>query len=236
VGPRRLAASARSFRLGVGLAAVALALAAMWQGGLLSDSSKEASTPPDLEPADASLQTAAETGYEVGLRPGNLAPDFEFSDFSGRRLRLSDFRGRPVAINFWASWCGPCKAEMPALEAAVSRYQARGLAVIGLNNGESFTNAKRFLDQVNVELTAIGFDPRADIARRYAVGGMPTTYFIDSNGVITRVVTGALNERLLQSAVDEAIIGWGRVEANFRASELASVGSSELANRLTFEP
>jgi peroxiredoxin len=218
------------------MALVTLALAVFWQWGLLFDTAQETGTPAGLEPADTSLRTADEAGYEVGLRPGNVAPDFEFSDSNGRRLRLSDFRGRPLALNFWASWCPPCKAEMAALEAAVNRYQARSLAVIGLNNGEPYANARRFLDQVQVELTAIGFDPRADIARLYAVEGMPTTYFIDSNGVITRVVTGVLNERLLESAVDDAIIGWGRVKANFLTSELANLGLSEATNLVNLEP
>ncbi|HXH20562.1 MAG TPA: TlpA disulfide reductase family protein [Dehalococcoidia bacterium] len=201
-------------RLGAGAAIVGLALLALWQAGLLFDTSDGGdAADAALEPADASVRTPAVSGYEVGLRPGNLAPDFEFSDFEGRRQRLSDYRGRPVALNFWASWCGPCKAEMPALEAAVRRYEARGLAVIGMNNGESLKTAQRFLNEVKVELSAFGYDPQQAVVRRYAIDGMPTTYFIDANGVITRVVTGTLNERILQSAIEEAIIGWGRVQA-----------------------
>jgi thiol-disulfide isomerase/thioredoxin len=197
-------------RLAAGAAVVVVALVALWQAGLLfpEEESLDPSA-PDLEVADASVTTPPAAGYEVGLRPGNLAPDFEFSDFNGRRQRLSEYRGRPVAVNFWASWCGPCEAEMPALETALRRYPS--LAIIGINNGESYRTARRFLDKVQVELSAYGFDPQQAVVRRYAIDGMPTTYFIDANGVITRVVPGALNERLLQSAIEEAIIGWGRV-------------------------
>jgi thiol-disulfide isomerase/thioredoxin len=199
-------------RLAAGAAVVALALLALWQSGLLfpDDEGLDPSA-PDLDPADASVTTPSIAGYEVGLKPGSLAPDFEFSDFEGRRQRLSDYRGRAVAINFWASWCGPCEAEMPDLAQALRRYPT--LAIIGMNNGESYRTAQRFLEKVQVELTAFGFDPQQAVVRRYAVDGMPTTYFIDANGIVTRIVTGALNERLLQSAIEEAIIGWGRVQA-----------------------
>lgn len=208
--------SGRLLRLIAGLAAVSLVLAILWQTGLLFGVSNPAvvqlDEPVNLRRADVGIDTPSRAGLQAGLKPGNLAPDFEFSDYSGERLRLSSFRGRPVVVNFWASWCGPCRAEMPELEAAIGRYQARSLAIIGVNNGETYKNGRRFLDDVEVKLSAFAFDPEQDIVRRYAVQGMPTTYFLDSDGVITRVVMGALNERLLQSAVDEAIIGWGRVE------------------------
>ena len=202
------------FRLAAGGAVVLVTLIALWQAGLLfSTETTESEGPPGLANADASVQTPPHLGLQVGLRPGDLAPNFEFSDFEGHRLRLSDFRGRPVAVNFWASWCGPCKAEMPALEDAERRYQARSFAVIGVNNGETYRAGQRFLDEVGVDLTAFAFDPEGVIARRYAVQGMPTTYFLDADGVVTRVVAGVLTERILTSAIDEAIIGWGRAEA-----------------------
>ncbi len=197
-------------------AIVAVALGAMWQAGLLFGSDAGDAGGADLlaplQAVDMNVETPNQYQLKVGLRAGDLAPNFEFSDFDGQRLRLSDFRGRPVVVNFWASWCGPCKAEMPDLEEALKRYEARSLAVIGVNNGETYRTGQRFLDQVGVQLTAFAFDPDSRVAKGYAVQGMPTSYFIDGDGVITRVVTGALNDRLIQSGVDEAIIGWGRVQ------------------------
>lgn len=209
--------SGREFalRLGSGAAIVLVAFLALWRAGALDGDG--AGVPADvasqLAPADAAIETPHDGRLQVGLRPGELAPNFEFSTFEGERLRLSDFRGRPAVVNFWASWCGPCRAEMPELEAALRRYDYRGLAVIGVNNGESFRSATRFLEDVQVTLTAHAYDPAQGIVRRYAVQGMPTTYFIDAEGVITRVVAGALTRQGIETAVEEAIIGWGRVRA-----------------------
>jgi thiol-disulfide isomerase/thioredoxin len=162
-----------------------------------------------LELQPAQLTPGPETGeVRVGLRTGDLAPNFEFSAFDGRRLKLSDFRGRPVFLNFWATWCGPCKAELPAMETSLRNHEASGLAVVAMNNGEDFVPAERFLRDLEADLTAFGYDPESSVARRYELIGMPTSYFIDADGVITRVVAGALNERQMESAVQEVIQGY----------------------------
>jgi cytochrome c biogenesis protein CcmG/thiol:disulfide interchange protein DsbE len=204
-----------ALRLTLAAAIVGLSLVILWQAGLLSGGGSGAAdvkAPPGLRPADTSLETPSQLNFKVGLAPGNLAPDFEFSDYRGGRARLSDFRGQPVVLNFWASWCGPCKAELPAMSAMLRAYEGR-LAMIGVNNGESFATGKRFLDSVHADLTAFAFDPDQAVARRYGLQGLPTSFFIDAQGVITRVVPGALTPGILQSGIEEALIGWGRVQA-----------------------
>jgi thiol-disulfide isomerase/thioredoxin len=138
-----------------------------------------------------------------------VAPDFEFSAFDGSRMRLSDFRGRPVFLNFWATWCGPCRAELPAMEVKLRQHAPEGLVVLGVNNGERLRTAERFLDKLDVKLTAYAYDPGADIARRYSIQGMPTSYFIDAEGVITGVYAIALSESLMEEAIAQAIAGYG---------------------------
>jgi thiol-disulfide isomerase/thioredoxin len=184
----------------------------LWQAGIIFTSDKASITDAsgqtvELLPADASLDTVVVEGRSVGLREGNVAPDFEFSAFDGQRLRLSEFRGRPVLVNFWASWCGPCRAEMPDIEVILREHAADGLAVIAVNNGERIQAAQRFLERLNVEFTAFAYDPAADIVRRYQIPGMPTSYFIDADGVITGVYAIALSQTLLREAVQKAIAG-----------------------------
>ena len=192
---------------------VALGVVVLWRAGVLfaSDDAKVTSGGETiaLQPADASVATAPVASKSVGLAEGNVAPDFEFSAFDGKRQRLSDLRGRPVLLNFWATWCIPCRAEMPDVEAALHKYAPQQLAVVGMNNGEKFKPAQSFLDKIGVRFTAFGYDPDGSVAKRYAVQGMPTSYFIDAHGLITRVVTGALTPKLLEGGIDSAIAGGG---------------------------
>jgi cytochrome c biogenesis protein CcmG/thiol:disulfide interchange protein DsbE len=102
------------------------------------------------------------------------------------------------------------------MEAVLRQYESRSLTILGVNNGENFERGRRYLDDLGISLTAFAYDPEAAIVRKYAVQGMPTSYFIDADGVITRVFAGAISQRVMQSAVEEAIIGWGKVQAQPR--------------------
>ena len=159
-----------------------------------------------------SVRTPSLPGYEVGLATGNLAPNFEFSTYDGQRLRLADFRGRPVYLNFWATWCDPCKEEMPAIQQILNRYQPDHLAVIAINNGEDAAPAQKFVKKLGLSLTAFAFDPDQDVVKRYRIEGMPTSIFIDAEGLITRVIPGQISLKVMDSSVRDAIIGAGKVE------------------------
>jgi thiol-disulfide isomerase/thioredoxin len=197
------------------IAAVVLGAGALilWQAGIVFKSDDASITDDsgrtvELQSSDVSVETVASAGRSVGLEVGDVAPDFEFSSFEGERLRLSDFRGRPVFLNFWATWCGPCRAELPAMEVLLRDHEADRLAVIGVNNGERIQAAERFLERLDVKLTAYAYDPAASIAERYAILGMPTSYFIDSDGVITGVFATQLSPELMEEATTEAIAGY----------------------------
>jgi len=190
---------------------VAVAVVGLWQAGVLFQSDQgiveTGGQMVSLAPADAAIETPNPRGLTVGLREGELAPDFEFSAFDGQRLKLSDFRGRPVFINFWATWCGPCRAEMPDIQTVLEDHAGDRLVVIGINNGEALAPAQRYLDKLDMRWTAFAYDPQQDIVRRYGIYGMPTSFFVDAEGVIVRVHSGQLSLRIMQSAVGEAIAG-----------------------------
>ena len=209
--------SALSRRAQVGRAvaaatAVSLILVLLWQAGVIFESESGVGASSDGEavtllPADTTIETPGAGPLPVGLRAGELAPDFEFSTFDGRRLKLSDYRGRAVILNFWASWCGPCRAEMPDMEAVLHRFEDEGLAILGVNNGESLRTPTRFLADLDIEFSAFAFDPGQDVVGLYAIRGMPTSYFIDADGLITRVVIGQLTPAILETNVLEALAG-----------------------------
>ena len=199
-------------RLAAAAVVLAIGVIALWQAGVVFNSNEASITDAsgrtvELQPSDVSVTTPTPPGRTVGLEKGDVAPDFEFSSFDGDRMRLSDFRGRPVFLNFWATWCGPCRAELPRMEVALRDHAGDGLAIIAVNNGESIQTAERFLQKLDVKLTAYAYDPAASVVRRYSILGFPTSYFIDANGVITGVYATELSTKLMEDAIQEAIAG-----------------------------
>lgn len=193
-------------RLAGAAVALVLGFVVLWQAGILF--SDDETGDPSIFSADTSVETPPVEGYKVGLNAGDLAPDFEFSTFDGRRVRLSDFRGRPVLVNFWATWCQPCRTEMPAIDEAVRRYQADNVAVLAMNRGERYGPAHDWIEKQGIDFTAFGYDPDQAVFDRYEGIGMPTSFFIDAQGVITEVVAGPLRESDLDFALHKTIEGY----------------------------
>jgi len=113
---------------------------------------------------------------------GALAPDFTLQTVDGESLSLSDLRGKVVAVNFWATWCAPCRLEMPDLQARADRFPDR-LAVLGVNFAETAEDVAAFREEVGIDFPLL-LDPEADVQRIYRVLGYPTTFFSDQAGTI----------------------------------------------------
>jgi len=151
---------------------------------------------------------------EVGTRAGQLAPDFEISDFEGERHRLSDFRGQVVYVNFWATWCVPCQEELPDL-AYVADQHGDELAVITVNRKESVDKARDFLADLprfdgsrGATFTVDGVDPDDTLFDEYRGLEMPSSFVIDPNGVVVQVANagiGQLSREEMQEAIDAAL-------------------------------
>ena len=112
---------------------------------------------------------------------GGSAPDFTLKSKSGKNIKLSEHRGDVVMINFWASWCGPCRQEMPALEQLYRRYKDLGFVILGVNIDEDSDKAISMLSKSPVSFPVL-FDNNKKISDLYDVKAMPTTYLIDRNG------------------------------------------------------
>jgi cytochrome c biogenesis protein CcmG/thiol:disulfide interchange protein DsbE len=141
---------------------------------------------------------------------GHAAPDFSLvalrSQSGKSTLSLADFKGRPVVLNFWASWCEPCKEEAPLLESTWEQMQAQGKDVVflGVDYQEASNNAIRFLQSYNITYAAVS-DAHGTVATKYDVAALPQTVFINRNGVVVSKVPGQLTDRLLSSNLQRII-------------------------------
>ena len=124
------------------------------------------------------------------------APDFALETFAGETLRLSDLRGKVVVLNFWASWCPPCRWEMPFFETISQEYKERGVIFLGVAISDTMEDASDFADSVGVTYP-LALDAAGETARDYEVLGLPTTFLIDKDGAIQRRL-GAANEATLK--------------------------------------
>ena len=135
---------------------------------------------------------------------GEAAPVFAMRDDAGARVSLSQYRGRVVVMNLWASWCPPCRAEMPDLQRLWQRYRDRGVTVVGVNEGESPQRAREFAASLGIRFP-IWIDERQEYGRVYAALGMPTTVVIGRDGVVVRGYDGALTFDQMRAAVGDLV-------------------------------
>jgi cytochrome c biogenesis protein CcmG/thiol:disulfide interchange protein DsbE len=139
-------------------------------------------------------------GLARGQRPP--APAFSLPRFDGGTLALSSLRGQYVLINFWASWCIPCRDEAPLLERAWGEYRTRGLMVVGVNIQDLEPEARKFITQFKVSYPNVR-DRDGRVSRAYGTTGVPETFFIDREGRVVRKFPGAAIEwRIWQEAID----------------------------------
>lgn len=139
--------------------------------------------------ASGMLITGCSTSVEVP-EIGKAAPSFQLTDIDGQSVSLSDFQGEPVLLNFWATWCGPCRMEMPYIQEVHNRWSEQGLVVLAVNIGESLTTVEGFIQDYSLSFPVL-LDLEGNVAERYNIRGIPATYFIDSGGVIRDIQIGA---------------------------------------------
>jgi cytochrome c biogenesis protein CcmG/thiol:disulfide interchange protein DsbE len=133
------------------------------------------------------------------------APDFGLRSIEdGRVVRLSDFRGQVVVLNFWASWCGPCREEHPNFVAAWDRYRDRGVVFIGIVFEDSPRNARQFMRELGGDWPNL-IDPGAKAALAYGVYGIPETFFVDGAGIIRHKRIGITSYELLVSQIERLL-------------------------------
>jgi peroxiredoxin len=137
------------------------------------------------------LSLAALPGASLAgnIAAGVPAPGFQLQMMNGKSLALSDLKGQVVLINFWASWCGPCRQEMPILDQLYRSYKEAGFTLVGVNVEPSVGDAKKFLQGTPVSFPIL-LDPQSKVSNLYEVSGMPSTVIVDRNGVVRYVHRG----------------------------------------------
>lgn len=135
---------------------------------------------------------------------GRDAPDFTLTQFNGQEIKLSELRGKTVLLNFWASWCGPCRQEAPALESSWERYKDKPVIFIGVNVWDDRDDALSYIQEFGGGFIN-GIDQKGEIAVNYGVAGVPETYFITPEGKIAFKYTGTLTEPLVDQFLAKAL-------------------------------
>lgn len=162
--------------------------------------------PVDTQPADTEVK---DTEPEDTIDPSLLAPDFTVYDENGKAYKLSDFFGKPIVLNFWASWCGPCQYEMPDFDAAYKKYgKDIHFIMVNLTDGSSETvkSASSFIKSKGYSFP-VYYDTSLQASYEYGATSIPITFFIDSRGVVAAYGSGALDAETLERGISYIYVG-----------------------------
>lgn len=147
---------------------------------------------------------AAALAPVAGMNVGDLAPNFEAVDDSGKTVKLSSLRGQVVLVNFWATWCGPCRLEMPEFERAYQTRAADGFTILAVNNQETREDVRGFRDEMNVTFPLL-LDESGKIQAQYGIKGYPSTFLVNRQGIIVAQYFGPMTAAQIEQAVDDAL-------------------------------
>ena len=135
---------------------------------------------------------------------GKPAPDFTLVDLEGNQISLSDFRGETVFVNFWATWCPPCRAEMPEIEAIYQEYKDKGVVVIGVDIQETKEEVLQYVQEGGYSWTFV-LDTTGEVTTNYQITGIPSSFFIDREGIIRAMNIGAITKRAMEANLAKAM-------------------------------
>ncbi|WP_257352169.1 peroxiredoxin family protein [Pseudalkalibacillus decolorationis] len=150
-------------------------------------------------------QKPATKNRETGIEQGNIAPDFTLQTLEGKKVKLSDYRGKNVIINFWATWCPPCRVEMPHMEDYYQANQENDFTILAVNMTESEkskSDVKSFVNDFGLSFPVV-LDVESKVTNTYEVVAYPTSYFVDKQGVIRHKVMGAVNQDMIQKIIEQ---------------------------------
>jgi cytochrome c biogenesis protein CcmG/thiol:disulfide interchange protein DsbE len=177
----------RTYKLLIVLASAGLAIALVAAGLLLT----QRDTPQDMFP-------------KPSVTTKEAAPEFKLALLDGNSFHMGGHKGKPVLINFFASWCLPCREEMPAIEKIAGEYQPKGVVFVAVSTDDTDANARDFVKKYGVTIP-LGIDRSTEIQKAYGLYGIPTTYFVDKQGMVNYFHSGAVTEELMRHELDKLL-------------------------------
>ena len=136
------------------------------------------------------------------VKVGSQAPDFVLTDLNGENHKLSNLKGKGVFLNFWGTWCEPCKREMPYMQNQYDHYKDLGVEVLAVNIAESNLAVQNFADTYGLSFPIV-LDKDRQVLDAYGVVPLPTTFLIDKNGKVVEIITGEMNERMVRDYMEQ---------------------------------
>ncbi|GED68369.1 thiol:disulfide interchange protein tlpA [Brevibacillus reuszeri] len=178
------------------------ALAAIVLIGLLAWGIMDTGKTPAASSATGSAEQAAGKGnIAIGIEKGNLAPDFELQALNGEKMKLSDLRGKKVIVNLWATWCPPCRAEIPDMQSFYEANKDKGVVILGVNLTSTETNVEAvsaFVQRYGMTFPIL-MDVDKQVSGVYKAISIPTSFIIDSSGVIQNKYIGPMNQEMMEN-------------------------------------
>lgn len=135
------------------------------------------------------------------LKEGSQAPDFELVDLNGETHRLSDYKGQGVFLNFWGTWCEPCKTEMPAMDRQYAAYKNQGVQILAVNIAQSEFEVQKFINNLNVNFPVV-IDKTKSVMTAYNIRPLPTTILVNPQGKVQKIITGEMTEAQIASYME----------------------------------
>jgi cytochrome c biogenesis protein CcmG, thiol:disulfide interchange protein DsbE len=173
---------------------LAIGLTVTWLAVFMSDRVSGGSIPTAGRPATAVLD-------------GRPAPPFDLASVAGSgRVALSGYRGRLLVVNFWASWCDPCRREAPGLQEVWTEYRGRGVQFVGIDHMDGRSSARAFIAELGLTYP-VGWDPTGEVAARYGLRGLPTTLVIGPDGRVMFRLLGPVEATTIRDLLERALTG-----------------------------